>query len=123
MYNSLIENKIEILKSTDKAKKCLEIIKDTKIYNQIVCMFAIKKELENKYTLKQYAVVYNASTKSVLSEGDVKRKITSSIDKTKRKLEKVIAKQIVRALDYFKSQNESILVGDVVNILGKENYF
>ena len=50
-------------------------------------------------------------------EGDVKRKIISSIDKTKRKLDKVIAKQIVRALDYFKSQNESILVGDVVNVL------
>lgn len=32
-------------------------------------------------------------------------------------LDKVIAKQIVRALDYFKSQNESVLVGDVVNIL------
>ena len=88
-----------------------------------MCMFAIKKELENKNTLKQYAIVYNASTKSVLSEGDVKRKITSSIDKTKRKLDEVIAKQIVRALDYSKSQNESILVGDVVNILGKENYF
>lgn len=117
MYNSLIECKIEILKSTDKTKKCLEIIKDTKIYKQLVCMFAIKKELENKHTLKQYAIAYNASTKSTLSEGDVKRKIISSIDKTKRKLDKVIAKQIVRALDYFKSQNESILVGDVVNIL------
>lgn len=117
MYNSLIEHKIEILKSTDKTKKCLEIIKDTKIYKQLVCMFAIKKELENKHTLKQYAIVYNASTKSTLSESDVKRKMISSIDKTKRKLNKVIAKQIVRALDYFKSQNESILVGDVVNIL------
>ena len=117
MYNSLIEHKIEILKSTDKVKKCLEIIKDTKIYNQLVCMFAIKKELENKHTLKQYAIVYNASTKSTLSESDVKRKMINSIDKTKRKFDKVIAKQIVRALDYFKSQNESILVGDVVNIL------
>lgn len=117
IYNSLIEHKIEILKSTDKAKKCLEIIKDTKVYKQLVYMFAIKKELENKHTLKQYAIVYNASTKSTLSEGDVKRKIISSIDKTKRKLDKVIAKQIVRALDYFKSQNESILVGDVVNVL------
>ena len=117
MYNSLIERKIEILKSTDKVKKCLEIIKDTKIYNQLVCMFAIKKELENKHTLKQYAIVYNASTKSTLSESDVKRKMINSIDKTKRKFDKVIAKQIVRALDYFKSQNESILVGDVVNIL------
>ena len=57
------------------------------------------------------------STKNTLSEGDVKRKITSSIDKTKRKLDKVIAKQIVRALEYFKSQNESILIGDVVNVL------
>ena len=56
------------------------------------------------------------STKNTLSEGDVKRKITSSIDKTKRKLDKVIAKQIVRVLEYFKSQNESILVGDIVNI-------
>lgn len=117
MYNSLIEHKIEILKSTDKVKKCLEIIKDTKIYKQIVCMFAIKKDLENKHTLKQYAIVYNASTKSTLSESDVKRKMISSIDKTKRKFDKVIAKQIVRALDYFKSQNESILAGDVVNIL------
>lgn len=117
MYNSLIECKIEILKSTDKVKKCLEIIKDTKIYKQLVCMFAIKKDLENKHTLKQYAIVYNTSTKSTLSEGDVKRKMISSIDKTKRKLNKVIAKQIVRALDYFKSQNENILVGDVVNIL------
>lgn len=117
IYNSLIEHKIEILKSTDKAKKCLEIIKDTKIYNQLVYMFAIKKELENKHTLKQYTIVYNASTKSALSEGDVKRKMISSIDKTKIKLDKVIAKQIVRALDYFKSQNESILVGDVVNVL------
>ena len=117
MYNSLIERKIEILKSTDKVKKCLEIIKDTKIYNQLVCMFAIKKELENKHTLKQYAIVYNASTKSTLSESDVKRKMINSIDKTKRKFDKVIAKQIVRALDYFKSQNESIFVGDVVNIL------
>ena len=117
MYNSLIEHKIEILKSTDKVKKCLEIIKDTKIYNQLVCMFTIKKELENKHTLKQYAIVYNASTKSALSESDIKRKMISSIYKTKRKLDKVIAKQIVRALDYFKSQNESILVGDVVNIL------
>lgn len=117
MYNSLIEHKIEILKSNDKAKRCLEIIKDTKIYKQLVYMFAIKKELENKHTLKQYAIVYNISTKSVLSEGDVKRKITSSIDKIKRKLDKVIAKQIIRALDYFKSQNESILVGDVVNVL------
>ena len=117
MYNSLIEHKIEILKSNDKAKRCLEIIKDTKIYNQLVYMFAIKKELENKNTLKQYAIVYNVSTKNTLSEGDVKRKITSSIDKTKRKLDKVIAKQIVRALDYFKSQNESIFVGDVVNVL------
>lgn len=117
MYNSLIEHKIEILKSTDKVKKCLEIIKDTKIYKQLVCMFAIKKDLENKHTLKQYAIVYNASTKSTLSEGDVKRKMISSINKTKRKLDKVIAKQIVRALDYFKSQNENILVGDVVNIL------
>ena len=117
MYNSLIEHKIEILKSTDKAKKCLEIIKDTKIYKQLVCMFAIKKELENKQILKQYAIFYNASTKSTLSEGDVKRKMISSIDKTKRKLDKVIAKQIVRVLDYFKSQNESILIGDVVNVL------
>lgn len=117
MYNSLIENKIEILKSNDKAKRCLEIIKDTKIYNQLIYMFAIKKELENKNILKQYAIIYNTSTKSVLSEGDVKRKITSSIDKTKRKLDKVIAKQIVRALDYFNSQNESIFVGDVVNVL------
>lgn len=117
MYNSLIEHKIEILKSTDKVKKCLEIIKDTKIYKQLVCMFAIKKELENKHTLKQYAIVYNASTKSTLSESDVKRKMISSIDKTKRKFDKAIAKQIVRALDYFKSQNESILIGDVVNIL------
>lgn len=117
MYNSLIEHKIEILKSTDKTKKCLEVIKDTKVYKQFVYMFAIKKELENKHTLKQYTIVYNASTKSTLSEGDVKRKITSSIDKTKRKLDKVIVKQIVRALDYFKSQNESILVGDVVNVL------
>ena len=117
MYNSLIEHKIEILKSNDKTKKCLEIIKDTKIYNQLVYMFAIKKELENKNTLKQYTIIYNISTKSVLSEGDVKRKITSSIDKTKIKLDKVIAKQIVRALEYFKSQNESILVGDIVNIL------
>ena len=57
------------------------------------------------------------STKNTLSEGDVKRKITSSIDKTKIKLDKVIAKQIVRALEYLKSQNESILVGDVVNVL------
>ena len=80
-------------------------------------MFAIKKELENKNTLKQYAIVYNVSTKNTLSEGDVKRKITSSIYKTKRKLDKVIAKQIIRALEYFKSQNESILVGDVVNVL------
>lgn len=56
MYNSLIEHKIEILKYTDKVKKCLEIIKDTKIYNQLVCMFVIKKELENKYKLKQYAI-------------------------------------------------------------------
>lgn len=117
IYNSLIEHKIEILKSTDKTKKCLEVIKDTKVYKQFVYMFGIKKELENKHTLKQYAIVYNASTKSTLSEGDVKRKITSSIDKTKRKLDKVIVKQIVRALDYFKSQNESILVGDVVNVL------
>ena len=117
MYNSLIEHKIEILKSNDKTKKCLEIIKDTKIYNQLVYMFAIKKELENKNTLKQYTIIYNISTKSVLSEGDVKRKITSSIDKTKIKLDKVIAKQIVRALEYFKSQNESILIGDVVNVL------
>ena len=117
IYNSLIEHKMEILKSTDKAKKCLEIIKDTKVYKQLVYMFGIKKELENKHTLKQYTIVYNISTKSTLSEGDVKRKITSSIDKTKRKLDKVIAKQIVRALDYFKSQNESILVGDVVNVL------
>ena len=117
MYASLIEHKIEILKSNNKTKKCLEIIKDTKIYNQLVYMFAIKKELENKNMLKQYAIVYNVSTKNTLSEGDVKRKITSSIDKTKRKLDKVIAKQIVRALDYFKSQNESILVGDVVNVL------
>ena len=117
MYNSLIENKIEILKSNDKNKKCLEIIKDTKIYNQLVYMFVIKKELENKNVLKQYAIVYNASTKNTLSEGDVKRKIASFIDKTKRKLDKVIAKQIVRALEYFKSQNESILVGDVVNVL------
>lgn len=82
-------------------------------------MFTIKKELENKQTLKQYTITYNASTKSTLSEGDVKRKMISSIDKTKRKLDKVIAKQIVRALDYFKSQNESILVGDVVNILSE----
>ena len=117
IYNSLIEHKIEILKSTDKTKKCLEVIKDTKVYKQLTYMFAIKKELENKHTLKQYTIVYNISTKSTLSEGDVKRKITSSIDKTKRKLDKVIAKQIVRALDYFKSQNESILVGDVVNVL------
>ena len=117
MYNSLIEHKIEILKSNDKAKRCLEIIKDTKIYNQLVYVFAIKKELENKNALKQYAIIYNISTKSVLSEGDVKRKIISSIDKTKIKLDKVIAKQIVRALEYFKSQNESILVGDVVNVL------
>ena len=117
IYNSLIEHKIEILKSTDKAKKCLEIIKDTKIYKQLVCMFAIKKELGNEQILKQYAIIYNTSTKSTLSEGDVKRKMISSIDKTKRKFDKVIAKQIVRALDYFKSQNESILVGDVVNIL------
>lgn len=117
MYNSLIEHKIEILKSNDKAKRCLEIIKDTKIYKQLMYMFAIKKELENKNTLKQYAIVYNVSTKNTLSEGDVKRKITSSIDKTKIKLDKVIAKQIVRALEYLKSQNESILVGDVVNIL------
>lgn len=117
MYNSLIEHKIEILKSNDKAKRCLETIKDTKIYNQLVYVFAIKKELENKNALKQYAIVYNVSTKNALSEGDVKRKITSSIDKTKRKLDKVIAKQIVRALEYFKLQNESILVGDVVNVL------
>lgn len=117
MYNSLIENKIEILKSTDKVKKCLEIIKDTKIYKQLMCMFAINRELENKSMLKQYAIIYNASTKNTFSEGDVKRKMTSSINKTKRKLDKVIAKQIVRALDYFKSQNESILVGDVVNVL------
>lgn len=121
MYNSLVEHKIEILKSTDKIKKCLEIIKDTKIYKQLVYMFAIKKELENKNMLKQYAIVYNVSTKSVLSEGDVKRKMTNAINKTinktKEKLDKVIAKQIVRALEYFKSQNESILVGDVVNIL------
>ena len=80
-------------------------------------MFAIKKELGNEQILKQYAIIYNTSTKSTLSEGDVKRKMISSIDKTKRKFDKVIAKQIVRALDYFKSQNESILVGDVVNIL------
>lgn len=80
-------------------------------------MFTIKKELENEQILKQYTIFYNASTKSTLSEGDVKRKMISSIDKTKRKLDKVIAKQIVRALDYFKSQNESILVGDVMNIL------
>ena len=119
MYNSLIEHKIEILKSKDKVKKCLEIIKDTKIYKQLVCMFAIKKELEIKRTLKQYAIIYNASTKNSLSEGDVKRKITSSIDKTKRKLDKVIVKQIVRALNYFNSQNESIFVGDVVNILNE----
>lgn len=117
MYNFLIEHKIEILKSNDKAKRCLEIIKDTKIYKQLMYMFAIKKELENKNTLKQYAIAYNVSTKNTLSEGDVKRKITSSIDKTKIKLDKVIAKQIVRALDYFKSQNESIFVGDVVNVL------
>ena len=117
IYNSLIEHKIEILKSTDKTKKCLEVIKDTKVYKQFMYMFAIKKELENKHTLKQYAIVYNISTKNTLSEGDVKRKIISSIDKTKRKLDKVIAKQIVRALDYFKSQNESIFVGDVVNVL------
>ena len=117
IYNSLIEHKMEIIKSTDKAKKFLEIIKDTKVYKQLVYMFGIKKELENKHTLKQYTIVYNVSTKSTLSEGDVKRKITSSIYKTKRKLDKVIAKQIVRALDYFKSQNESILVGDVVNVL------
>lgn len=117
MYNSLIENKIEILKSNDKAKRCLEIIKDTKIYKQLMYMFAIKKELENKRMLKQYAIIYNASTKNVLSEGDVKRKMTNAINKTKEKLDKVIAKQIVRALEYFKSQNESILVGDVVNIL------
>ena len=117
MYNSLIEHKIEILKSNDKVKRCLEIIKDTKIYKQLVYMFAIKKELENKHTLKQYAIIYNISTKSSLSEGDVKRKIITAIDKTKRKLDKVIAKQIVRALDYFKSQNESIFIGDIVNIL------
>ena len=117
IYNSLIEHKIEILKSTDKTKKCLEVIKDTKVYKQLVYVFAIKKELENKHTLKQYTIVSHISTKSTLSEGDVKRKITSSIDKTKRKLDKVIAKQIVRALDYFNSQNESILVGDVVNVL------
>ena len=117
MHNSLIEHKIEILKSNDKAKRCLEIIKDTKIYKQLMYMFAIKKELENKRMLKQYTIIYNASTKNVLSEGDVKRKMTNAINKTKEKLDKVIAKQIVRALEYFKSQNESILVGDVVNIL------
>ena len=77
----------------------------------------IKKELENKRMLKQYTIIYNASTKNVLSEGEVKRKMTNAINKTKEKLDKVIAKQIVRALEYFKSQNESILVGDVVNIL------
>ena len=44
-------------------------------------MFTIKKELENKHTLKQYAIVYNASTKSALSESDIKEGLFKVVEK------------------------------------------